>query len=224
LHIIGREPALIQTLEDILEKAPPDLFIDVGANNGLYSVLILVNGIDCISFEPNPTCLSYIAHICQYNNVHARIENVALSNAASNAQLAFPEGKTVLGSLQTEIQTQWQSQGYPMRQVMVQTRTLDSYFDELIGYDLLIKIDVEGHELSVLKGAQKILGQLPTRVLFESYKSDRRKDIYELFDTLGYWIYALPYTTNVPQQPLDFSTYDSMQGPDFIAVKQNAHD
>ena len=80
----------------------------------------------------------------------------------------------------------------------VQITTLDDYCEEnkITQIDFL-KIDVEGHEYAVLKGAQRMIGKKSIRAIqFEygqTYIEARTylKDIFDLFKETGYTIYKL---------------------------------
>jgi FkbM family methyltransferase len=95
------------------------------------------------AFEPNPDLFAYLsrAHI---RSVTAY--DVALSDTDGSAMLSMPEGiETGRGTIAT-------AAGHDI--ATVQTRRLDSFELTNIGF---IKVDVEGHEEAVLRGARHTL-------------------------------------------------------------------
>ena len=76
-------------------------------------------------------------------------------------------------------------------------RKLDHYKQELLGKRVLIKIDVEGGELAVLRGASAILKETKPSIVFESFESSDnqpRADVFELFAENDYVIMLLSGT------------------------------
>jgi FkbM family methyltransferase len=82
------------------------------------------------------------------------------------------------------------------RPVTVNLRKLDSFFDASRRIDF-IKIDVEGSELQVLKGAAALLARDRPLLLFEcgkggyDYFNDSPLEIYQYLSLLGYNIYTM---------------------------------
>jgi FkbM family methyltransferase len=124
-----------------------DLFYDVGANVGVYTVLASkVKQAKTISFEPLPETYKKLLdniHINRLNNVVAK--NIGLS--CEKSKLYFTTDKDTMNSVALKSDKDKQE---------VDVDTLDNISDE---YDIpkVMKIDVEGYETNVLKGATKIL-------------------------------------------------------------------
>jgi hypothetical protein len=59
------------------------------------------------------------------------------------------------------------------------------------GLDLpdMIKIDVEGSELQVLQGCEKIIQQKCPVIFYEAHESDQLREIYEFLEPMGYRLY-----------------------------------
>ena len=60
-------------------------------------------------------------------------------------------------------------------------KKLDSYIEELVGKNILIKIDTEGNEYHVLKDADIGLSKCKSWVVFECFKGEQRREIFYLF-------------------------------------------
>lgn len=139
-------PAVIASLAPALEGA----FYDVGANTGFYSVLVgkIAPTKVIRSFEP----VSEIAQMCRenlaLNRVHADVREVALSDQAGESNIYFPSDSHGLIETSASLNPNFK----PMvGSRVVPTQTLDEVAeDETVG---LVKVDVEGYEHVVLKGA-----------------------------------------------------------------------
>jgi len=175
------------------------VFIDVGSHIGkwsIYSAKILDNNGKVISIEP------------VIDNYNLLLKNIALNNikniyplnmAASNQKGILYILEDVLSPDRSHISKKKPNQDiktkinfYPVR-----VDTLDNIIknmDITIGDVELIKLDVEGHELEVLGGAENLLRNAPNlRIIFEYINdSDHSfKDIYSYLIKFNYYIIKL---------------------------------
>src|SRR5207249_3638516 len=131
LSILGHEVEIKETYSSLLaSSASPELFIDVGANYGLHSLLFLAHGVDVISFEPNHLCREYFLSACRLNGVTARLEEIALGDIGCNTELWFPHGRTWLGSTDITVRQSLEP-SYELRSQLVIQKRLDDYFSDL---------------------------------------------------------------------------------------------
>lgn len=84
--------------------------------------------------------------------------------------------------------------GRDIRKISIQTITLDAFCSELSLRPDLLKIDVEGAELLVLRGAAKLLGESrPTLILavhpYWLPAGQSPQQIFELLTSYGYTMY-----------------------------------
>lgn len=134
---------------------PDDVVFDIGANLGWYTVLFarfLTRGL-CHAFEPQPIMFERLQQNCELNRLGANLtlNPVALGQKEGTAELFsfrnLGAGQASLSSLGRE--------DYSV--VSVPLTTLDRYLDTTgISKVDVIKMDVEGAEMSVFKGAQSI--------------------------------------------------------------------
>ena len=133
-----------------------DVFVDVGANIGYYSCVALSLGKHAVAVEPqwlNLECLYANLSNNGWNN--AEVFPIALSSE--------PGMLTLYGasSLCASLVKGWAGYTERFKQV-IPVNTLDNILGERFqGRKLLIKIDVEGAEFDVLKGALKTLSMEP---------------------------------------------------------------
>jgi FkbM family methyltransferase len=148
------EPEETAVLQDHLART--DVFVDVGANVGLYTCLARRMGRHVVAFEPQEANLA-----CLYSNLQ--------SNGWSDVEV-FPLGLGAQPGLMTLYGASGPSAslvrgwaGYPSgRAQTIATSTLDIVVGTRFeGKRLLVKVDVEGAEYGVLRGAERVLRRRP---------------------------------------------------------------
>ena len=156
--------------------------IDIGANIGNHSLFFSDYFKKVYSFEPNKNTfklLSFNANLV--NNIECF--NYGLSDKESTATMVFDKknvgGAKLTGDLAADSD-------------VVNLRMLDQSisFEERV---YLIKIDVEGHELEVLKGAKKTIGSHQPIIIFEQLSSEFNSgssDCIEILKKYGYENFA----------------------------------
>jgi FkbM family methyltransferase len=181
---------------------PGDTFIDVGGNKGDFALLAAkITGdsgkVFCI--EPEPTNCKWIGQSIQLNRYeNVELCSVALSDHNSEAllYLGTKSGLHTLLSGQSE-----RNQGC----LKVTTRTLDALLKERKTPSVqMIKIDVEGAELQVLKGSVETIKNNPDIVLLLDIHPSLGVDPAEVFDflsSLGLTACQMRPPYNVPATP-----------------------
>ena len=185
-HYWGRLVArrLEPEVQLIAKLVTPELVaVDVGANYGVYTVAMMKAGARVVAFEPLRECAEALRHYSSRHNGRLTIHQAALSDHAGEATLHLPRDKSrALTGLATLSPL---SMRHENRQVKL--RTLDSY--ELANVRL-IKIDVEGHERSVIRGAERTImtNNLPSLVVeIEQARLDLPiADVFAFIGSFGY--------------------------------------
>lgn len=139
--------------------------LDIGAYYGLYSILASL-GVGqqgrVIAFEPSPEQRKRLALHLRMNRLkNVRVESVALGSC-EGAQTLFSlsGGSAGFSSLRCPVVED------AVRPISVHVTTLDAYLQQnCINSVDLIKIDVEGGELDVFRGAQNFLRRPPRPVI-----------------------------------------------------------
>jgi FkbM family methyltransferase len=195
----------------------PDLFFDVGANYGTHSILFRSADIPVIAFEPNPTCFEFCTQVCKLNGFSIpRWENVAIGSHVGDVDLVYPERETWLGSISPDVIEGVSSTDKRIRHRVWQRR-LDDYYQEAVGKKLLVKIDVEGLEIEVLRGASQILVDVRPTVIFENNDHALRTQLHDLLISHGYSIYTLPWRCIEDSLPLKQLDFENSASTNFLA-------
>ena len=192
----GYEKELQELSSKLLEGHTEGIVLDIGANLGSY-VVPLARHHAHLQFEVfEPQRIIYY-QLCaniflnRLSNVYAH--NVGLSNEKRITSYILPNyaEETNIGAFSIDFDTRHndyevKSEGVTERMIII---PLDSMRYEKVR---LIKIDVEGHELSVLLGAEHTLREnnYPP-IIFEAWTwkfPEKRKALFSHLENLGYEI------------------------------------
>lgn len=160
---------------------------DVGANCG-QSVSAMASAFTRFTcFEPCPGSFEYLGETRPW----ADVRQVALSDHDGEVELAYPSAELKeTGQLATPgLQgMEWEPQDWSAAErVTVPCRTADSLAREL-GRPDFIKVDTEGHEVVVLRGAGWLLAQGRTSFLVEFHSPHNHAECEEMLRHAGYYI------------------------------------
>ena len=219
VSIVGHDIEVKQTYEALIASPleRPELFIDVGANYGTHSLLFLVHGIEAITFEPNSSCHDLFRMICELNGVHPRLEALALGDQTGYVEFSYPERDTWLGSTEPEVVDRLKRSEILVTE-RVEQRILDEFLSSIGNKRTLIKIDTEGNELSVLKGAEKVLDETRPRIIFECFSEGEKSRIFDHFAGVSYSVYSLPWSPNARSDALGKEQFIAGSATNFIAL------
>lgn len=156
-------------------------FFDIGANVGIISLAVAKLGVEVHAFEPVPKNIEALR--CNFSlnpGLVVTVWPIALvSNSESDhsdfIDLFIPEGNSGATSSMLE----WNLGKSAPRKIRVQTSTLDDLIFRNLAKNLtgllVIKIDVEGMEHSVLCGATRVIESLKPFIILE-WRPDRLSD------------------------------------------------
>lgn len=191
------EPNEFALLSQLL--APGMVFVDVGANEGLYTLFAskrVGSGGLVFAFEPSTREFERLEQNVLLNELpNVKRFRVALAERNGEADLAVAgyqhEGQNTLGDFAYE--------GVELlRKERVSTRTLDDLVEEegLPRVDV-IKIDAEGAECRVIEGARQVINHFRPVLLFEAVDAALRKQganrdtLLALVTSLKYKLFTL---------------------------------
>ncbi len=151
------EPSLLASLGTRLR--PGDVVVDVGANIGNHTIYFAgVCGCRVVAFEPNPDAARLLRAAISQNGLAGRVDvrEIALGHSAGVGYLDESAAADNLGAVGVVVGEEG----------VVRIYTLDS--QELPGSPRLIKIDAEGMEADILRGANRVLRRSRPMVCVEA--------------------------------------------------------
>ena len=84
-----------------------------------------------------------------------------------------------------------------------------------------IKIDVEGHELGVIKGAEETIRTLYPTLIIEIFELTHVKEIYGFLTSLGYTVFGVNFgSENILTQVKTIDFLDTYKASDYLFVYQ----
>ena len=164
---------------------PNDLFVDVGANVGLYSLFAFDCGANVIAFEPDEESRARLQENADLNDART-IEIRSEAVADKSGEMHFTQGRGLMNQLVLH-------EAVPSS-VCVPPITLDEVIGERVVAGL--KVDVEGAERLVLEGATRALRsqrikliQLEWNQYSEPLLGEDRTPVADLLRQYGYQLF-----------------------------------
>lgn len=209
-------PEIPNSLERLVKLGfNPSHIFDVGAYKGDFTNL-------CLKYFPNSTvaCFEVLEHRVQQlkqlasQNSAVQVFPVLLG-AESQEKVQFNEAETASSILIEQVKQNFTVRSYPMD-------TVDSIVHEKFNgcSPDLLKLDVQGYELEVLKGAEKSLTQTQL-ILAEVNLLDIHKNVPLLAEVVG-WLNERDWVAydicGLTRRPLDQALWQA----DFIFVPRNS--
>jgi FkbM family methyltransferase len=163
-----------------IKKHKNPVFVDVGANIGIYSFINKDKNFKIYAFEPNPVAFLALQENLKLNNTNTEIFDVACGSEEGNLFL-------------TPVDIIWQAGLVSITDTKTFLPTKVVKIDDIVKEKVThVKIDVEGFEPEVLKGMERILMENTPTIFLEineeflkAYQWDT-KLLLEYLDSLGY--------------------------------------
>ncbi|HEY1435245.1 MAG TPA: FkbM family methyltransferase [Thermoanaerobaculia bacterium] len=146
---------------------PGDVAVDVGANKGSYLPWLAraARPGTVVAFEPQPDLAAYLVRACRAARLsNVVVEPVGVSERAGTRTLHVPGERPSPGA-SFEPAVAGLTAGRDARVAVV---SLDEYFCSEARRIAAVKVDVEGHELAVLRGAAAVIEKHGPLVVYES--------------------------------------------------------
>lgn len=157
--------------------------IDIGANRGLYTYAFSSICQHIESFEPQSSCSQIIEdYACFFRKKNITVHKVALSDQSGEVKLNIPVLKGRFNqTLATGCATTREIDG-EYESIKVKCARLDDYNFDNVSF---IKIDVEGHEGSVIRGGEDTLRRERPIILVEIVQEHcQPRDINSVFSQI----------------------------------------
>ena len=147
--------------------------VDVGVWYGPWTKALARRASVVHAFEPQPDLCRFLRKVCEPNVV---VHQLAISDVSGVTELWTDEGAPVLNGLGSI-----EHSGGSMTAISVRTAPLDaSHLRDV----RLLKIDVEGHEAAVLRGATATIDRERPRIVIEIEQRHLDCPIFDIFDQL----------------------------------------
>ena len=177
-HLVQRERPILVDLAERLKN--DDVFYDAGAHVGLYTCLVAdaVEPGSVVAFEPFPPNSDYLERNVRLNGDTVDVQRTALGDRIDTVALRYGDDAGGLQSASV-------ASNRPGQQVDVQMTTIDSLVDDHFPSPTILKLDVEGAELDVLRGATQTLADTVRLLYCEVHEGDQERQIRDLLTSHG---------------------------------------
>lgn len=222
----------MKVINDILQRYQIHqfTFVDVGAKDDLEFVKDIESLIEMHAFEPNPEEYKKLLRLYNKHPFKALYMNtIGLSDYEGTAPFFITKHASMSSLLESDTEnynkhfgayneyTHWENDISEQKRTTIDLQTLDNYFkNNAVGIDYL-KIDTQGSELSILKGAEKLIKQKQIHVIKVEVSAIPVYKNQALFSDIDIYLRQHDYIL------VDFITYRDHYDSVFNAKKQVRH-
>ncbi len=180
-----KEPKTIKWIQEYIKDG--DVFYDVGANIGMYSLFVasIYPNSTVVSFEPSVTCYGRLLENILLNDFkNIRAYYIAISD--HEGAEPFHDFLYLTGGNGNQLHStvQWKDKHYkkPMISYIAVLKSIDNVVEMTIPPDH-IKIDTDGHEMKVLAGMKKALAspKLKSVLIEVDENKESAEDVKSIF-------------------------------------------
>jgi FkbM family methyltransferase len=155
-----------------------DVVFDIGAQQGVYAALAARAGATVICAEPEPRNFGLLRDNLERNGLTGKLFDAAISDAEGEGVLLRSPDNSGGHSLHAAAGL---SDGAKVRRITLETLARQAGCEPT-----LLKIDVEGHVLAVLRSGLALLGRCRPRIVLELDEAADEDKISALLTPLGY--------------------------------------
>ena len=154
------------------------IFIDVGTHIGRYSILMAKKKLEVFSFEPLKTNFNQFKINASLNGIEKNIHfyNTGIGDKKRKTKIFYDKNKGGEASIVFN------------KSMLTEEINLDK-LDNLLKFSsqkrIILKIDVEGFEYEVLKGARNFIKRNNPDIFIEIWDKNKKRD-YTFFKKVGY--------------------------------------
>jgi FkbM family methyltransferase len=183
----------------LLERLKPgSVFYDVGANLGFYSLLAARQKAQVFAFEPDVQNAESLERHVRLNSLAANIEVIRAAVFSTSGFVALEPADSARGHGNAHVGPNTQ---HSNPTVKVPCITLDDFAREHV-VPSTIKIDVEGAESNVLKGAEELFTHSRPHLICEVHDAANASFIEAWLKTRRYELRWLDTNNSFPRQLL----------------------
>ena len=182
----GYEPETVGAAIALVVSEKIDAFVDVGANIGIFSLVMKAmfgQSISVDAFEPLPRLGKILKELSESNGLNIAIHREAASNAKGNAKFYVSAKSDSSNSLNADFRK-------AKEVIDVEIVTLDEFF---AGREQkwLFKVDTETTEADVLEGASGLIVRSKPWFICEVLWGRNEERLQQIIDRHGYLAYHL---------------------------------
>jgi len=183
LYLFGTyEPYLLAYMMD-LDYGKDGILVDIGANEGFFSIIMGYNGVKTYAIEPSPDNVSLFKNNIKINNLSNKITIFPYAAGNYDGTIDFKENR---------INRMWSSVesgrlNFLYKNIEVPIRKVENLIDKSEWNKIkLIKIDVEGYEKHVLDGMLSLLDYRIIWIIEVDTATETYDDIVGIFTNKNY--------------------------------------
>lgn len=200
-----------------------DCVLDIGANNGLFTLYLLNNGCKNVyAFEPNTSAIQNMHSIL---NKHIDYEIVETAIYINDENLTFyiTENNSTIGSISKDHVNKHAGNGIP-KEIIVPSMSLKSFTKEKslnkIG---LIKMDIEGAEYDIIENLEEEIFEITDAFLIEFHQNDngQAKRMIEKIVSNGFEVNQIRKQSSVENYDITNSYENSIDGTVYLKKIKN---
>jgi FkbM family methyltransferase len=175
------------------EARPGDIFYDIGANIGPYTLMaakrVRPNGA-VYAFEPHASNFQSLIENIRLNGLGDVVK--AMSSALNNQEGFFDFNYYMLdaGTSMSQLADRRDDHDREFRPVFTERKhgtTIDRLIEDgVIERPNLIKMDVDGNELLILKGMRTLLEEAPPRAILMEVNARHKTELYDFMSRCGF--------------------------------------
>lgn len=197
-----------------------NVIFDIGANTGIYSLIAktLAPESDVYAFEPVDRIYKKLAFNNQLNEYDIECCNIALSDRDGLARIYDPMTEHLYS---VTIDKNLNEPNIDVMEVEVEIKKIGSFIKEkdIINIDLM-KIDVETHEVEVLRGMESYLERMQPTMLIEILNNDVAKGVMDVIKNIDYRYYYIDENIGLQRK----ETLESSEGNNYLICKKEVFD
>jgi FkbM family methyltransferase len=184
------EPQETKIVKDLVK--PGNICLDIGANIGYYTVLMSKLGGRVWSFEPEPSNVELLRKNVEINNIYAHVFDIAISDDSGEQNLYLSDASHGMHRMYKSVHT-------GKKPIKINAGQIDRFEFPKLDF---VKIDVEGTELSVIKGMINTINKTKPNMMIEFHPptlveaGTDPQYLYDLLQKLCYSIYLIPDLDN----------------------------
>lgn len=184
------EPETVALFERFLR--PGMVALDVGGHIGQYTLVasrLVGPGGQVHSFEPDPETFAWLQHNCELNGLaNVRTNRIALSDSSGTQTFYFATTHDIGANSLAE------PLNFSGRKAEVACLPLDEYLRERgIARVHLVKMDVEGAEMAVLAGGERLFSSPERPILIMEFEEKRQRAFGRSCREMGRWLVERGY-------------------------------